>query len=588
MTLLGSCEARAGSSDQLGRREAIQNHGKYAHDQPLGRGGDGDATAKPGALAAIAGRQANADVDAPSSTEAAATTPTSTSPVSIPTEVTPGTVVQGDYSGPLRPQVHFSPPKAWANDPSVLKDTNGTWHLYYQYNPTAIVAGNQHWGHATSDDLYHWKNQPIALFPPDNTSGIFTGSLVLDPNNTSGFFSNATEGVDNVVALYTLNTPEKQVQNLAYSLDGGYTFETYEGNPVIDSNTTQFRDPKVIWHAETERWVMVVAYPQEYTVAFYTSTDLREWERVSNFSHAGFLGLQYECPNFVELPVKGTDEMRWVLFISINPGAPQGGSAGQYFIGDFDGTTFTAQDAAARLANFGKDQYADQWFYGAEEPISIGWAGNWQYTQQSPTAAEGWRSAFTLPRQNFLVNATRVGLVLGSIPYQLDTVRGSSLLDGGAETTSVANQSVSIDYSSLDSGAVAFSLDISLPTNVTIPATATLNLTFTSSATNESLSAGYFFGNGDGGFAWIDRGKTNGFENPFFTDKFSQASASLAYRIEGVLDRSLFELFLDEGAFSATVDVYPTQPLDTLVVGSADMPEGAEVDLKAWGLKGTW
>ncbi|GAA5929541.1 hypothetical protein JCM10213_006400 [Rhodosporidiobolus nylandii] len=522
--------------------------------------------------AAIAGRQAM--TDAPSSTEATAAT-TSTSSVSIPTEVPPGTVVEGDYSGPLRPQVHFSPPKAWANDPSLLKDTNGTWHLYYQYNPTALVAGNQHWGHATSDDLYHWKNQPIALFPPDNTSGIFTGSLVIDANNTSGFFSNATDGVDNVVAIYTLNTPEKEVQNLAYSLDGGYTFETYEGNPVIDSNTTQFRDPKVIWHAETQRWVMVVAYPQDFTIAFYTSTDLKNWKR-------------WECPNFIEMPVKGTDETRWVLFVSINPGAPQGGSAGQYFIGDFDGTTFTAQDAAARLANFGKDQYADQWFYGAEEPISLAWASNWQYGQQVPTDVEGWRSAFTLPRQNFLVNATRVGLVLGSLPYQLDTVRDSSLLADGADTTSVVNQSVSVDYSSLESGAVAFSIDISLPTNVTIPSTATLNLTFSSSETNESLSAGYFFGNGDGGFAWVDRGKTNGFENPFFTDKFSHASASLVRRIEGVLDRTLFELFLDEGAFSATVDVYPTKPLDTLVVGSNDMPEGTEVELKVWGLTGTW
>ncbi|BGP13768.1 Invertase [Rhodosporidiobolus nylandii] len=501
--------------------------------------------------------------DAPSSTEATAAT-TSTSSVSIPTEVPPGTVVEGDYSGPLRPQVHFSPPKD---------------------NPTALVAGNQHWGHATSDDLYHWKNQPIALFPPDNTSGIFTGSLVIDANNTSGFFSNATDGVDNVVAIYTLNTPEKEVQNLAYSLDGGYTFETYEGNPVIDSNTTQFRDPKVIWHAETQRWVMVVAYPQDFTIAFYTSTDLKNWKRVSDFSHAG---LRWECPNFIEMPVKGTDETRWVLFVSINPGAPQGGSAGQYFIGDFDGTTFTAQDAAARLANFGKDQYADQWFYGAEEPISLAWASNWQYGQQVPTDVEGWRSAFTLPRQNFLVNATRVGLVLGSLPYQLDTVRDSSLLADGADTTSVVNQSVSVDYSSLESGAVAFSIDISLPTNVTIPSTATLNLTFSSSETNESLSAGYFFGNGDGGFAWVDRGKTNGFENPFFTDKFSHASASLVRRIEGVLDRTLFELFLDEGAFSATVDVYPTKPLDTLVVGSNDMPEGTEVELKVWGLTGTW
>ncbi|GAA5975824.1 hypothetical protein JCM11641_005884 [Rhodosporidiobolus odoratus] len=311
--------------------------------------------------------------------------------------------------------------------------------MYYQYNPTAIVAGNQHRGHATSDDLYHWKNQP---------------------------------GIDNVLAFYTLNTPEKEVQNIAYSLERGYTFENYEGNPVIDSNTTQFRDPKVTWHAETERWVMTVAYPQIYSIAFYTSTNLRNY---------GAFGLAHECPHLIELPIRGTNETRWVRFISINLGWPQGGSAGEYFIGDFDVTTFTPKDAGARLANFGKDMSADHWFYGTEEPISIA----------------------CLPR----LNATRLGLVLGSIPYQLDNIRNSSLLEGDADTTSVANKSVSVDYSSLESGAVAFSIDISLPTNVTLPtdggisSIATLNLTFVSSATNESLSTGHFFGNSDGGFA---------------------------------------------------------------------------------------
>ncbi|RSH82822.1 hypothetical protein EHS25_005812 [Saitozyma podzolica] len=270
-----------------------------------------------------------------------------------------GTPIAGNYTGPLRPQVHFSPPKGFMNDPNGLHvDRNGTWHMYYQYNPTDVVAGNQHWGHATSRDLYHWTNQPIALFPPNSTSGIFTGSAVIDSNNTSGFFPNTTDGV---VAIYTLNTATKQVQELAYSYDGGYSFTPYSGNPVIDVGSNQFRDPKVIWYED--HWVMALSYATEFTVGIYTSPNLKDWTHASNFTHAGLLGLQYECPNLVEVPFKNSSGTGWVLGIGINPGAPLGGSIDQYIPGQFNGTHFTAFDSAARIADFGKDNYAGQWFF---------------------------------------------------------------------------------------------------------------------------------------------------------------------------------------------------------------------------------
>ncbi|KAL1738505.1 glycosyl hydrolase, partial [Schizophyllum fasciatum] len=190
------------------------------------------------------------------------------------------------------------------NDPNgCFVDANGTWHLYYQYNPYQPVAGNQHWGHATSKDLYHWENQAIAISPPDNTSQVFSGSAVIDTNNTSGFFPNQTDGV---VAIYTLNTPTKQVQEISYSTDGGYTFTAYEGNPVIDVNSTQFRDPKVIRHGDS--WVAVIAHSQDFVIGIFTSPDLIHWEHASNFTHQGLLGLQYECPNLVKIPVEGSDE----------------------------------------------------------------------------------------------------------------------------------------------------------------------------------------------------------------------------------------------------------------------------------------
>lgn len=138
------------------------------------------------------------DVTAGASATAVATA--STTGQFVDPNVPTGVPVVGNYDGQYRPQLHFSPPTHFMNDPNgMFRDANGTWHLYYQYNPTKNVAGNQHWGHATSDDLYHWVNQPIALFPPKKNQYVFSGSAVVDTNNTSGFFPNQNNGV---VAVY--------------------------------------------------------------------------------------------------------------------------------------------------------------------------------------------------------------------------------------------------------------------------------------------------------------------------------------------------------------------------------------------------
>jgi beta-fructofuranosidase len=309
------------------------------------------------------------------------------------------------------------------NDPNgCFVDANGTWHLYYQYNPTATVAGNQHWGHATSRDLYHWENQPIAIFPPTPTQYVFSGSAVIDKDNTSGFFPDQDNGV---IAIYTLATynPNQgpQTQNIAISHDGGYTFTPWEGNPVIDSTSNQFRDPKVFWYKD--HWVLVVAYAVEFTVGIYTSPDLKSWTHASNFTGVGLTGVQWECPNLVEMPIQGTEDTVFVMVVSINPGAPLGGSISQYYPGEFNGTHFIPVDNFARIADFGKDNYAGQFFFGTphgQDAVSIAWASNWQYSQQVPTGQlEGWRSAMGLPRKNFITKAQRIGWVLGSVPYDL-------------------------------------------------------------------------------------------------------------------------------------------------------------------------
>ena len=238
-----------------------------------------------------------------------------------------------------------------------------------------------------------------AIYPGAAGEGIFSGSAVIDVNNTSGFFPNQTNGV---VAMYTLNTATEQTQEIAYSLDGGYTFTKYAGNPVISIGSNEFRDPKVSWYAPTQSWVAVISYAQDFTIGFWTSPNLVNWTHASNFTHAGILGLQYECPNLVSMPMLANSSLAdpldpsnfasvgemYILQISINPGAPQGGSISQYFPGTFNGTVFTPVDTATRFTDFGKDNYAGQFFYNIPQTspqISIAWASNWEYAQNVPT-----------------------------------------------------------------------------------------------------------------------------------------------------------------------------------------------------------
>lgn len=507
-----------------------------------------------------------------------------------------GTPIPGNYTGALRPQVHFSPPQHFMNDPNgMFIDAEGTWHVYYQYNPVEDVAGKQHWGHATSKDLYHWENQQIALFPPEELVYVFSGSAVVDVDNTSGFFPDQDNGVVAILTLaryYEDGSAGPQVQAIAYSHDGGYTFKYYDGNPVIDSKSSQFRDPKVIWYED--HWVMVVSFAQEFVVGIYTSPDLKDWTHASNFSHHGLLGTQYECPNMVKLPIRDSPggsvvDEAYVMTVSVQPGAPLGGSITEYFPGTFNGTHFETFDAATRLTDFAKDNYAAQFFYGLPDgsnAVNIGWASNWQYAQQVPTDTEGWRSAMTLPRENYLTNTTRTGWVMVNELVDLSPVLDAPL----NATTFEGNGSITVDFSSVSSNALYIEANVTGLNATTISGSSTLNMTFTSPSSNETLRSGFYFG-GDQPF-FVDRGHVHGFDNVFFTDKFSIAdiwnTTSGTWRLQAVIDRSMLEVFLDGGVHAATVLFYPTQPLTTVTLATANLPAGVEISIAVRALTSAW
>ncbi len=291
----------------------------------------------------------------------------------------------------FRPQYHHSPAYGWMNDPNGMFYKDGEYHLYYQFNPYGSQWENMTWGHSTTKDLIHWEAQPIAI-EPDAIGSIFSGSCVVDKNNTSGF------GKGTIVAFYT-SAGQHQTQSMAYSTDNGKTFKKYENNPILTSDIPDFRDPKVFWNPEIQKWNLILAAGQEMRI--YSSPNLKDWTYESSFgkeygNHDGV----WECPDLMKLQVRGTDKQKWMLICNINPGGPFGGSATQYFVGEFDGHKFTCdtKPEVTKWMDYGKDHYATVTFDNAPDgrKIAIAWMSNWQYANQVPT--KQFRSANSIAR----------------------------------------------------------------------------------------------------------------------------------------------------------------------------------------------
>lgn len=294
-----------------------------------------------------------------------------------------------------RPSYHFTPAYGWMNDPNGMVYKDGEYHLYYQYNPYGSKWGNMHWGHAVSRDLIHWQHLDPAI-ARDTLGHIFSGSSVVDIHNTAGYGKNA------IIALYTSASDKNgQIQCMAYSTDNGRTFTKYESNPVLTpfDGLRDFRDPKVFWYEKGKCWYMIVSADKE--TRFYKSKNLKKWEYVSAFGNGmGQQPCQYECPDFFQLPVNGDpNNMKWVMIMNINPGCLFGGSATEYFVGDFDGKNFTCTDAhEAKWMDYGKDHYATVTFSNTgNRVLAMTWMSNWQYADLTPFKQN--RGANGLPRE---------------------------------------------------------------------------------------------------------------------------------------------------------------------------------------------
>lgn len=314
----------------------------------------------------------------------------------------------------FRPSYHHTPLYGWMNDPNGMFYKDGEWHLYYQYNPYGSLWENMTWGHSVSKDLIHWEALPLAI-EADAIGTIFSGSCVVDKNNTAGF------GKDAIIAFYT-SAAESQTQSMAYSTDGGRTFTKYDKNPVVTFNAPDFRDPKVFWYEGTNRWIMMLAVGQEMQI--WSSANLKDWNKESSFgSEYGCHGGVWECPDMLKIGDK------WVLICNINPGGPFGGSATQYFVGDFDGKKFTCESMpkVTKWLDYGKDHYATVSFSNAPDGriTVLAWMSNWQYANQVPT--KQFRSANSIARDLGLFKDGEETYVSVTPSKEMLAVRGAKI-----------------------------------------------------------------------------------------------------------------------------------------------------------------
>ena len=474
-----------------------------------------------------------------------------------------------------RPNYHFTPKANWMNDPNGMFYLNGAYHLYFQYYPDGNVWGPMHWGHAKSKDLITWVEQPIAIYP-DSLGLIFSGSAVVDKNNSTGF---GTNGKTPIVAMYTYhnmngekaNRIDYQTQAIAYSFDEGQTFEKFARNPVIKNpGIKDFRDPKVIWDSARKQWVMVLAAGQK--IMFYSSENLIDWNLLSDFGEGvGARGGVWECPDLFPLTIEGTEEQKWVLIVSINPGGPNGGSATQYFIGDFDGKTFSLegvfskqlQEDNAIWLDYGKDNYAGVTWSNIPDAdgrkLFIGWMSNWDYARDVPT--ETWRSTMTIARELKLKKLDSVLKLVSTPVSELDKYVSKRII---IDTLKVNHNNVIVSNKDINLSKFRLKLRLNMSREK--------KYTFLfKNKQGDSLSFGidniekHYF---------IDRTKSGSIN---FSDKFApKISKAMKENIpdnitlELLMDKTSIEVFYNEGETVMTELFFPNKPFETLFIHTSD------------------
>lgn len=456
-----------------------------------------------------------------------------------------------------RPAYHHTPLYGWMNDPNGMFFKDGVWHLYYQHNPYGSKWQNMTWGHSTSRDLVNWEHHSDAI-EPDGIGSIFSGSCAIDTENSAGF------GKNTVVAMYT-SAARTQQQSLAWSTDGGMTFHKYDGNPTLTLDS-EARDPNMFRNPETGEWTLVLAHALDHEMLIFTSPDMKEWTLQSAFGKG--LGSQegvWECPDLFELPVPGSKNSKWVLICNINPGGPFGGSAAQYFIGDFDGHKFTADTdkdgkVPTKWMDYGKDHYATVSWSDAPDNrrVVIGWMSNWEYAADVPT--HQYRSANTLPREMRLFRGSDGDLYLASEPTsELLALRGDAVAESGKKTLGATPVKYTLPASTEGLCEITASFDAGRKGvfEITLGNAAGEHVTMKYNASDRTMT-----------FDRTEAGVSD------FSERFPAVTVAPTRENNGkvelriFVDRSSVELFGNGGRFAMTNLVFPTSPYLDLSVSA--------------------
>ncbi len=453
---------------------------------------------------------------------------------------------------PYRPLYHFSPEFGWTNDPNGMVYHDGEYHLAYQANPYGTKHYNMHWGNAVSTDLVHWQDLPF-IVAPDELGAIYSGSAVVDSDNSAGFGENA------IVAMYT-SASDTQKQSIAWSTDGGRSYTKHEGNPVLEEpGIVDFRDPKLL--KLDDRWIVSVAAGDR--IIFYESSDLKSWNKLSEFGEGiGAHGGVWECPDLIPMEYDGQE--KWVLIVNINPGGPNGGSAAQYFIGDFDGKNFIPDPLPYPLwIDEGMDNYAGVTFSNTgERTIFMGWMSNWLYSEKTPTV--GFRNCMTIARdlslrsngKHLLLACSPVPEMLGARGEEVNVKR--AMRDGECDIPEILpqnNGAYELCFNVKPGASGKFSMKLYNSMNEEM----VFDLDFNNLTINLDRSRSGLVDFSE------DFGKSNILGHLVKRDN---------YDVRLFVDTHSTELFINDGDVSFTNTVFPSEPFNSMKLASSDAKIG--------------
>jgi fructan beta-fructosidase len=472
----------------------------------------------------------------------------------------------GYYQEQYRPQFHFSPEANWMNDPNGMVYFDGEYHLFYQYYPDSTVWGPMHWGHAVSTDLIRWEHLPVALYP-DSLGYIFSGSAVIDSKNTSGLGSETNPAM---ITIFTYHNPvsEKtenktfQNQGIAFSTDKGRTWNKYSGNPVLKNpGIRDFRDPKVFWHDPTARWIMILAVQDR--VHLYSSPNLLNWTFESEFGKGiGAHGGVWECPDLFRLKIEGSEISKWVMFVSINPGGPNSGSATQYFTGEFDGHKFVPENINEKWVDWGRDNYAGVTWSNIPDTdnrrLFLGWMSNWDYATVVPTKV--WRSAMTFPRELSLITENNQSCLTSQPVREIERLRIDSGMIISYPQKISGEKIIYSDSINLMQCELMFEFDLESSKYDSVGI-------ILENSHQERLIIGY---SADKKQFFVNRKNSgkNDFSKKFGSVATAPYTSGKKLKIDLIIDAASTELFADDGRLVMTNLIFPSDRFSTLKIFS--------------------